>query len=325
MKKFLTIAGICCVLPLIVIAAIFWVLSNDNPDSVSEQGTPIGQEIPVLGREHVPEGTKVTDYNSNPPTSGKHWPSPAEWGAYSSPLPDEQLVHNLEHGGIWISYKEVGDATKEKLNAFAATYPQAVIVTPRAENDSAIVAASWGRALKFEAYNEQLIEDFIRSNVNRSPEPLASLEQLSVAVGNPFPSFSVTEVDGRTITNETLRDKPAIVWFTTEFCVPCQIGAREVSKLDDELGGDAFDVLVIFVDPRETEEDLRSWRERFARDDWMVAFDNFADEQNALSPKVGLKFLDSKYLLDRDGVIQNIDFQIADKNYLDVIRGVTTQ
>ena len=42
--------------------------------------------------------------------------------------------------------------------------------------------------------------------------------------------------------------------------MPCQIGAKEVVKLDDELGGDTFDVFVVFVDPRENESDLRNWK-----------------------------------------------------------------
>lgn len=55
-----------------------------------------------------------------------------------------------------------------------------------------------------------------------------------------------------------------------------------MSRLDDELGGNAFNVPVVFVDPRETEEDLISWRSRFANPDWIVAFDNFNEGPNSL-------------------------------------------
>ena len=144
----------------------------------------------------------------------------------------------------------------------------------------------------------------------------------ALAVGNAFPDFSLTEVDGKTISRDSLKGKPEIIWFTTSWCTPCQIGAQDVSKLDNELGGEAFNVLVVFVDPKEKDSDLILWRKRFANPDWMVAFDN---ELTKLATKVNLKFLDSKFLLDKNGVIQNIDFKIADENYLNIIKQVVRE
>lgn len=325
MKKIITIAGICCALALVILGVILFASSKpqeQNAQIPSQNLTPQGDAIPILGREHIPEGTKITNYSSNPPTSGDHWPQPAEWGIYLSPLPDEQLVHNLEHGGIWISYKDLDNDAITKLGALAKKYPQAVIITPRAQNESEIALASWGRLDTFDVLDVERIEKFIRANVNRSPETLVSLEQIptgALSVGASFPYFNLGEVDGRTITNETLKGKPAIIWFTTSWCVPCLIGAREVSRLDKELGGKAFEVLVVFVDPKEKDADLISWRKQFANDDWMVAFDN---ELTNLAQRINLKFLDSKFLLDKNGVIQNIDFKIAEEDYLNIIRQV---
>ena len=53
-------------------------------------------------RNHV-DG-KTIKYNTIPPTSGDHWSQPASCGFYEQGLPDEQAVHNLEHGAIVISY-----------------------------------------------------------------------------------------------------------------------------------------------------------------------------------------------------------------------------
>src|SRR3989344_5078 len=52
----------------------------------------------------VAVGASHEAYNSNPPTSGPHYEQPSRWGVSQAELPDEQLIHNLEHGGIWISY-----------------------------------------------------------------------------------------------------------------------------------------------------------------------------------------------------------------------------
>lgn len=62
-----------------------------------------GTFIPSLGRDHVPSGTPVT-YNSNPPTSGPHNEKWERAGIYDQVLPDEKLVHSLEHGYVIISY-----------------------------------------------------------------------------------------------------------------------------------------------------------------------------------------------------------------------------
>ncbi len=160
---------------------------------------------------------------------------------------------------------------------------------------------------------------FGKSNTASNENPTQNTVSAKLAVGDPFPEFNLVDVDGGTFTNTTFSEKPSIIWFTTSWCVPCQIGAKEVAKLDDEFGGDAFDVFVVFVDPRENESDLRKWKQDFANEDWIVAFDSEAD---ALAQKINLKFLDTKYLLDSSGVIQNIDVQIANEKYLDVIRGV---
>lgn len=307
---------------ILVIGTIIFLLSNSITKNAvsSSNSSSIGEEVLILGRNHVPVGTKVT-YNSNPPTSGDHWPKPAEWGFYENPLPDERLVHNLEHGGIWISYKNVDNETFVNLYKIAQKYPQAVIVTERQQNDAKIVLASWGKLLKLNMFDENLIISFITTNVNKAPEPLAVIGQ-ELNVGTTFPDFSLTEADGEVITKDSLKGKPAIIWFTTSWCVPCQIGAREVAKLDNELGGSSFNVLVIFVDRRETDSHLRDWRKRFANKDWVVAFDN---ELTNLAAKVNLRFLDSKFLLDKNGVIKNIDFKIANEDYLNTIKKVVEE
>lgn len=132
-----------------------------------------GESFPILGREHISIGASHPEYNSNPPTSGWHYAQPANWGVYQEELPDEQVIHNLEHGGIWISYKDTDEKTKSDLEAISKRYPGSIIVTPRSANDAKIFLASWGRLQKLESFDETTIIDFIKANKNKSPEPLA--------------------------------------------------------------------------------------------------------------------------------------------------------
>lgn len=147
-------------------------------------------------------------------------------------------------------------------------------------------------------------------------------QQTGLNVGDTFPDFSVTDVDGKTITNNSLRGKPTIIWFTASWCIPCQIGAKKVSKIENDLGENAFNVLVVFVDLKEQNSDLINWKKQFASSDWIVGFDN---KTTPLAQKVNLKFLDSKFILDKNGVIKNIDFKQADENYLNTIKQVVNE
>lgn len=130
-----------------------------------------GAVIPDIGALHIPVGSPRPDYNSNPPTSGPHYGAPAPWGIYDQVRPDEELIHNLEHGGIWISYRDLDDAELiGKLKDVADDYKIKLILTPRPQNDSAIAVAAWGRLLKLDAFDEGQIKDFIKAFINKGPE-----------------------------------------------------------------------------------------------------------------------------------------------------------
>lgn len=62
-----------------------------------------GEAIAELGRTHV---TDIADikFNSNPPTSGDHFPMWAKKGVYDRLISDGYLIHSLEHGYVILSY-----------------------------------------------------------------------------------------------------------------------------------------------------------------------------------------------------------------------------
>jgi len=322
-------------IPLLALLAAVYILlpPNGNPSNAdvnpntganaAASGSLQTTTYKLLESPHIKQGTKVT-YNSNPPTSGPHFSSARAWGVYNTNIADEGAVHNLEHGGIWITYRpDLDPKAVSELRKIAARYPKAVLMSPRAKDDSPIAIVSWGRLMKLKTVDTPAIDLYIRTYINNSPEKLASLGKtvaqkiVAPVIGKTFPAFSLTDVDGAAVSLSTLSGKPTLVWFTTSWCVPCQIGAKKVAKLDAKLGGDAFNVLVIFVDPRENAGDLSKWKKSFAAADWQVAFD---DQDKPLSTEIGLKYLDSKYLLDAKGVLLNQDFRIADDAYLTKIR-----
>jgi len=167
MKKIIIIAVV--ILATIGAGVLLFKYGNTRPQDIPEKG----EVITLQPASHIAIGATHDPYNSNPPTSGPHYAQPADWGVYTQPLPDEQVIHNLEHGGIWITYKDLDQDTKSQLEDIARRYPGSVILTPRPGNDSKIALASWGRLQKLASFDEKIILDFIRANKNKSPEPIA--------------------------------------------------------------------------------------------------------------------------------------------------------
>ena len=81
-------------------------------------------------RAHFPTQMSIGDvmpggYNTIPPTSGPHWGAWSDCGFYNYPLPDELLVHNLEHGNIIISHNLPEADQVAELRAAIAAVPLA--------------------------------------------------------------------------------------------------------------------------------------------------------------------------------------------------------
>jgi hypothetical protein len=156
---------IIAVLALVGLGYFLFQQSTVNPEDLP------GQAIEVMNAIHIEQGlTDHPAYNSNPPTSGWHWPQPAEWGAYGQVMPDEQIIHNLEHGGIWISYQpDLSASEVEQLNDFAKRYRK-VIVSPRPADETKVALAAWGHLQNIEGYDEGAILKFIRAFYDKGPE-----------------------------------------------------------------------------------------------------------------------------------------------------------
>lgn len=151
----------------LIVAGTYWIIDYSR----KAEGDKPGEAIADQGAQHIAIGAEHEPYNSNPPTSGPHYAEPAKWGIYEESLADEQLIHNLEHGGIWISYRDATDQDLiAKLKDVASDYTVKLIMTPRSENDSAIAVAAWGRLLKLDSFDQRQIQDFIKTFINQGPE-----------------------------------------------------------------------------------------------------------------------------------------------------------
>jgi thiol-disulfide isomerase/thioredoxin len=120
-------------------------------------------------------------------------------------------------------------------------------------------------------------------------------------VGNSAPGFSLTDPEKGGIAKQTFAGKPVLIFFTTTWCTPCQIGAQNLARLDDETGGNAFNVLIVFVDTRETDEQYLKWKQNYGRDDWYVT------ESEQMPQEYKVRYLDTKYVFDSNSIIKWVD------------------
>ena len=131
------------------------------------------------GRGHIAEGTAGGPYHSVPATSGKHWPTPADWGIYSNPVPQERFLHNLEHGGIVIVYQPAKVSASD-LQALT-TYVQQQVTTERfkviltpwggANFGHSVAVVGWQWLLYLDSADTDGIRAFVDAHYGKAPEP----------------------------------------------------------------------------------------------------------------------------------------------------------
>lgn len=146
---------------------------------------PVVIESPeVVGAQHVPEGTVIT-YNSNPPSSGAHYPVWANFMEYSAPLDEGYLVHSLEHGAVALLYKcDPADPacapTIEALRKIRDAVPTdpscttdirvRIIIAPFPRLEVPVAAAAWGFTYKADCVDVPTLTQFVSDNYAKGPE-----------------------------------------------------------------------------------------------------------------------------------------------------------
>lgn len=153
---------------------------------------PLG-ECNAVTTEYVLEaGTHVTsctaiDYASNPPSSGAHYPTWADFGEYDFPLPRGFWMHNLEHGAVVVTYRCPAGCTKDLSAArawLAGLMPDSgcdpgsrarVLLLPDPELDVAWAAAAWGHTLRADCFDPALFSAFYLAHAGQPPAPEAVL------------------------------------------------------------------------------------------------------------------------------------------------------
>ncbi|MEV7009391.1 DUF3105 domain-containing protein [Streptosporangium sp. NPDC051022] len=121
------------------------------------------------GSQHVQ--TKVS-YKENPPVGGEHNPAWQNCGIYDQPINNENAVHSMEHGAVWITYQP--DLPKDQvatLKELAAK--EYMLLSPYPGLPAKVVASSWNKQLKLDSANDPRLPKYVakyRNNSTETPE-----------------------------------------------------------------------------------------------------------------------------------------------------------
>jgi len=126
-------------------------------------------------------------YDLRPPAGGMH--NDAWWtcGFYDEVLPDEQVVHDIEHGAVWLAYDaDLPDEDIEVIHELARANPK-VIATPYPDlaEDEAVVATAWSRQLRLDAVGDPRLAAFVEQYQDGSQAPESGASCLGL--GEPIP------------------------------------------------------------------------------------------------------------------------------------------
>ncbi|WP_341252962.1 DUF3105 domain-containing protein [Euzebya pacifica] len=131
---------------------------------------PDGTVDVAVGEPSHVEGE--VDYETAPAAGGPHASVWQNCGNYDEPVDEENAVHSLEHGAVWLAYDpDLPEGEVERLRDRAGGH---VLVSPYEEPlDAPIVATAWGKQLAVETADDPAIETFIRAFEQgpQTPEP----------------------------------------------------------------------------------------------------------------------------------------------------------
>jgi hypothetical protein len=149
---------------------------TDTADEPSAEppvsGSCAEEELADQGADHVGTVPEGFEYNSFPATSGPHSDT-VIWSAYAEPLPEINVLHNLEHGGIAVQYGTGMPA--EQVQAITEWYlasPDGIVLAPLPELGTNVALTAWRHLLTCDAFDEASFSAFRDTYRFNGPEAI---------------------------------------------------------------------------------------------------------------------------------------------------------
>jgi hypothetical protein len=136
---------------------------------------PVGMLDGMLSYSNLSRGHSEAPqkYDQTPPAGGVHSAVWQNCGIYDQPVRNENAVHSLEHGAVWIAYRpDLSAAAVDSLRKLASGRDH-VLVAPYPDLPHAVVATAWGMQLPVEDASDARLPVFVARYENgpQTPEP----------------------------------------------------------------------------------------------------------------------------------------------------------
>ncbi|SFN37360.1 DUF3105 domain-containing protein [Mycetocola miduiensis] len=159
-----------------IVAFLVTALVIATPRSASYTAGGSGAEIEGVEtftntNKHV---ETAVQYAQTPPAGGDHNPAWLNCGVYTEPQANENAVHSLEHGAIWVTYDP--SISAEELDLLKTKLPSTfVILSPFEGLPSPIVLSGWDVQLQVDEASDERIGEFLEEYWKSGdvPEPNA--------------------------------------------------------------------------------------------------------------------------------------------------------
>lgn len=124
-------------------------------------------DVPIPGvrvfhdliRLHV---TTPVHYAQTPPVGGPHAPVWLNCGIYAAPVRNENAVHSMEHGAVWITYRPgLPAAQLSILLRDARQWRSYMLMSPYPGLPAPVVVSAWGVQLRLSNAADPRLSEFI--------------------------------------------------------------------------------------------------------------------------------------------------------------------
>jgi len=177
-RRTYVVIGVIVAVILVVFAALVIVDLRQRGGSGSMGEV---QTFDKLSRDHTKSSVS---YPQSPPVGGAHDPAWQNCGFYTQPVRNENGVHSLEHGAVWITYQQnLAQDQIDKLRNLAQNQTY-VLVSPYPDLPSPVVASAWGKQERLKGANDPNLGKFVQKYRQgpQTPEPGALC---TGGIGNP--------------------------------------------------------------------------------------------------------------------------------------------
>jgi cytochrome c biogenesis protein CcmG/thiol:disulfide interchange protein DsbE len=118
-------------------------------------------------------------------------------------------------------------------------------------------------------------------------------------IERPAPAWSLTTIDGETLSSDDLAGRPYVVNFWASWCIPACVDEHPILAAAHDDHGDA--VTIVGVLYQDAPDDARSFLDRYGD----AGYAHLVDERGALAIDYGVTGPPETFFVDADGIVRS--------------------